>query len=213
VEIGLAIAVIVSLLIVIYESAYPHTSVLGRLPGTSIYRNVKQYPQGERYDGILIVRIDAPLFFANAQNVRDTIRKYRLEAQEELDQATTNNIATAVNGRSSTVRYIILEMAPVGSVDTSAMHILSDMHETYLSHGQQLCFSNPNHKVMERMILSGFADKVGRRHFFCSLHDAVHYCLDEMDAESVDANTSSFQDDMEAQQQQQEQPFVVGHYL
>ena len=48
VEIGLAIAVGVSLLLVIYESAYPHTAVLGRLPGTTVYRNVKQYPEAER---------------------------------------------------------------------------------------------------------------------------------------------------------------------
>jgi sulfate transporter 4 len=222
VEIGLAIAVGVSLLIVIYESAYPHISVLGRLPGTSIYRNVKQYPQGECYDGIVIVRIDAQLYFANAQNVRDAIHKYRLHAQEELDQSnattatcTTSSSAaaaasTGIGGRAtSTVRYIILDLAPVGSVDTSAMHILTDMYETYLSRGEQLCFSNPNPKVMERMMLSGFADKVGRRHFFCSLQDAVHYCLDEMDAESVDFNnTSSCQDEMEAQQQ----PLVVDHY-
>ena len=50
VEVGLAIAVGVSLLIVIYESAYPHTSVLGRLPGTNTYRNVKQYPGAVRYE-------------------------------------------------------------------------------------------------------------------------------------------------------------------
>jgi sulfate transporter 4 len=208
VEIGLAIAVGVSLLIVIYESAYPHTSVLGRLPGTNIYRNINQYPQGERYEGIVIVRIDAPLYFANAQNVRDKIRKYRLQAQEELDQTTAPSSGRST---SSTVRYIILEMAPVGSVDTSALHILTDMYETYLSHGQRLCFSNPNQAVMELMLVSGFADKVGRRHFFCSLQDAVHYCLDEMDGESVDANASSFHDEMEAQQQQHE-PLVVGHY-
>jgi sulfate transporter 4 len=208
VEIGLAIAVAVSLLIVIYESAYPHTAVLGRLPGTNIYRNVTQYPQGERYDGIVIVRIDASLYFANAQNVRDAIRKYRLQAQEELDQtnATSTTSASAAAGNNggrttSTVRYIILDLAPVGSVDTSAMHILTDMHETYFSRGQRLCFSNPNSKVMERMILSGFADKVERINFFCSIQDAVHYCLDEMDAESVDANNSSaFQDEMETQQ-------------
>jgi sulfate transporter 4 len=35
VEIGLAVAVAVSILLVIYESAYPHTAVLGRLPGTT----------------------------------------------------------------------------------------------------------------------------------------------------------------------------------
>mmetsp|Transcript_28564 Transcript_28564/g.47552 ORF Transcript_28564/g.47552 Transcript_28564/m.47552 type:complete len:94 (+) Transcript_28564:2-283(+) len=44
VEFGLAIAVAVSVIIVVYESVYPHTAVLGRLPGTSLYRNIKQYP-------------------------------------------------------------------------------------------------------------------------------------------------------------------------
>ena len=50
VEVGLAIAVGVSLLIVIYESAYLHTSVLGRLPGKNTYRNVKQYPGAMRQE-------------------------------------------------------------------------------------------------------------------------------------------------------------------
>jgi MFS superfamily sulfate permease-like transporter len=38
VEAGLAIAVALALLSVIYESAYPHTAVLGNLPGTRVYR-------------------------------------------------------------------------------------------------------------------------------------------------------------------------------
>ena len=41
VELGLGIAVGISLLLVVFESAYPHTAVLGRLPGTTEYRNVK----------------------------------------------------------------------------------------------------------------------------------------------------------------------------
>ena len=47
VETGLAIAVIISLLIVLYESAYPHSTVLGRLPGTTYYRSIKQYSEAE----------------------------------------------------------------------------------------------------------------------------------------------------------------------
>ena len=178
VEIGLAIAVFVSLLIVIYESAYPHTSVLGRLPGTNVYRNVKQYPEAERYDGIVLVRIDAPVYFANAQNVRDKIRKYRLVAQEELD------------ARNGTVKYLVLEMSPVSHVDTSALHILEDMYETYLSRGQQMCFTNPSLKVMNLMVDSGFVEKVGEEHFFVSLADAVSWCLHEMDTEAVSIHES-----------------------
>ena len=84
VEIGLAIAVSVSLLIVTYESAYPHTAVLGRLPGTTVYRNIKQYPDAERYDGIVMVRIDAPIYFANTQNVREKIMKYERVAEQQM---------------------------------------------------------------------------------------------------------------------------------
>ena len=45
IEIGLGIAIGLAVLIVIYESAFPHTALLGRIPGTGVYRNVKQYPQ------------------------------------------------------------------------------------------------------------------------------------------------------------------------
>ncbi len=155
VEIGLAIAVGVSLLLVIYESAYPHTAVLGRLPGTTIYRNVKQYPEAERYEGIVMVRIDAPIYFANTQNVREKIQKYELKAEQELEE----------RGNEETVQYVILEMSPVSHVDTSALHILQDMLGG----------------VMERFIASGFADEVGRDHIFVAIQDAVNWCLTEMD--------------------------------
>lgn len=165
VKTGLAIAVGVSLLLVIYESAYPHTSVLGRLPGTRYYRNIKQYDMAEQYDGIVIIEIDAPLYFANAQNYRDKIRKYRLKAEP--------------------LQFLILEMSSMGHIDTSALHVLKDMYETYLERGQQICFSNPNLKVYHRLEKAGFVDFVGRQHFFTGLHDAVTYCLQEMDTEAI----------------------------
>lgn len=168
VEIGLAIAVLVSLLLVIYESAYPHTAVLGRLPGTAVYRNVKQYPEAERYDGIVMVRIDAPIYFANTQNVREKLQKYEQKAEEQLKE-------------SDHVQFVILELSPVSHVDTSALHILQDMHESYQERGVQLCFSNPNVKVMERFRTSGLLNAIGSEHFFVTLDDAVHWCLEHMD--------------------------------
>jgi hypothetical protein len=36
---------------VIYESANPHMAILGRLPGTAVYRNIKQYPDAITYPG------------------------------------------------------------------------------------------------------------------------------------------------------------------
>ena len=47
------------------QVGFPHTAVLGRLPGTNVFRNVKQYPEAQQYPGILTIRIDAPLYYAN----------------------------------------------------------------------------------------------------------------------------------------------------
>lgn len=46
-------------------------AVLGRLPGTTVYRNVQQYPEAYTYNGIVIVRIDAPIYFANISYIKD----------------------------------------------------------------------------------------------------------------------------------------------
>lgn len=183
VEVGLAIAVGVSLLIVIYESAYPHTSVLGRLPGTAHYRNVKQYQDAEVYDGIVIMRIDAPLYFANAQNMRDKIRKYRLQAEDRAARDGTHP-----------VQYLVLELGPVSHVDTSALHILEDMHVNYSNRNQQLVFCNPSLNVMGNLVSSGLADKVGREFIFPSVHDAVQQCLSTMDVEARSMHESVHED-------------------
>jgi len=164
VELGLGIAVGLSLLIVIFESAYPHTAVLGRLPGTTQYRNVKNYRQAELYDGILVVRIDAPIYFANTQNIRDKVQKY------------TDRVS-----KDKKVQFIIIEFSAVAHVDTSALHTLHEMIKNYESRHIRLCITNPNAKVMERFFSSGLADEITRELIFVSTHDAVNYCLSEMD--------------------------------
>jgi high affinity sulfate transporter 1 len=47
----------------------PHTAVLGKIPDTNIYRNVLQYPDATRIPGILLVRIDAAIYFANTNYI------------------------------------------------------------------------------------------------------------------------------------------------
>jgi hypothetical protein len=43
---------------------------------------------------------------------------------------------------------------------------------------------------MERLDTSGFIDKVGREHFFACMHDAVQFCLNEMDCEAISMHAS-----------------------
>lgn len=170
VEIGLSIAVGVSILLVTYESAYPHTAVLGRLPGTTVYRNIKQYPEAERYDGILICRIDAPIYFANTQYVREKMTKYELQTKD--------------------CRFVIMDLSPVSHIDTSGLHILQDIFTMYQARSVQLCLCNPNDVVMNRFILAGFEKEVGEDNIYVNTHDAVVECMRE-----YEKKTTTYPDD------------------
>ncbi len=176
VELGLGIAVSISLLLVIFESAYPHTAILGRLPGTTQYRNIKNYRQAELYNGIVVVRIDAPIYFANTQNIRDKVMKYEQRA----------------SSKDKKVKFIIIEFSAVAHVDTSALHALQDMHKNCINRNIQICITNPNAKVMQRLLSSGIVDDIGREHIFVSTHDAVNFCLTEMDSDEMSKNSSKF---------------------
>ena len=181
VELGLGISVGLSLFLVIFESAYPHTAILGRLPGTTEYRNIKNYGQAERYDGIVVVRVDAPIYFANTQNVRDKVQKYVNKAKQSLKD----------RGSDAVVKFVIVELSAVAHVDTSALHILQDMYKNYTNQKIQLCFTNPTVNVMARLVSSGIADEIGREHIFVSTHDAVDYCLTAMDSIETSMHPSS----------------------
>ena len=184
VELGLGISVGISLFLVIFESAYPHTAILGRLPGTTEYRNIKNYKQAERYDGLVVVRIDAPIYFANTQNVREKVHKYERQAREALLANKKGQ------GSQTEVQFIILELSAVAHVDTSALHILQDMNKNFLHRNIQLCLSNPNSQVMQRLVSSRIADEIGRDNIFVSTHDAVDHCLAEMDSEEMSRHDS-----------------------
>jgi MFS superfamily sulfate permease-like transporter len=69
-----------------------------------VYRNVKQYPSAQLPAHVCAVRVDAPLYFANLQVIRNRIEKYLTIA--------------AKDGRGP-IHYVILDMAPVSFVDST----------------------------------------------------------------------------------------------
>jgi len=170
-EKGIGIAVIISLLSVIYESAYPHTAVLGKLPGTNVYRNIKQYPNAQRYNQLIIARIDAPLYFANIQHVREKMQKYEQNALN----------ADSINGKEE-IKFMIVDCSPVSHIDSSALHILKEMCIDYRNRDVQLCICNPNIKVMVKLVSSGLVELIGEDYIFVSTQDAVQACLIELES-------------------------------
>lgn len=61
----------ISLLRVLLFIARPRTLVLGNLPNSTIFRNAEQYLNAINVPGILILQIDAPIYFVNASYLRE----------------------------------------------------------------------------------------------------------------------------------------------
>jgi high affinity sulfate transporter 1 len=71
---GLVIGVALSVLVFVYRASRPVFSVLGRHPDVpGAYEDIRRHKRARPLDGVLIVRPDAPLFYANAQPLRDTV--------------------------------------------------------------------------------------------------------------------------------------------
>ena len=61
-------------------------------------RNIRQYPEAAEESGLLLVRLDAPLYFANVQYVRDRLRKYELRSQVSCDDDTAAVAVSVFSG-------------------------------------------------------------------------------------------------------------------
>ncbi|KAJ6902036.1 sulfate transporter 4.1 [Populus alba x Populus x berolinensis] len=167
IEIGVLVGVGASLAFVIHESANPHIAVLGRLPGTTVYRNIEQYPEAYTYNGIVIVRIDAPIYFANISFIKDRLREYEVDADKSSSRGP----------EVEKIYFVILEMSPITYIDSSAVQALKDLHQEYKSRDIQICISNPNRDVLLTLTKAGIVELLGKERYFVRVHDAVQVCL------------------------------------
>jgi SulP family sulfate permease len=156
IERGIIVAVVASLLVVLSQSARPHIAVLGRVPGTTNFRNVDRTPDAVTIPGVVVVRIDAPLYFANSDFLARTLRKVEAAHPERL-------------------RVMILDCSSVTSIDTSADFVLSELADDYGARGVEFFLADVKGVVLDVMRRSGFYARLGPARFFFSTHEAVGY--------------------------------------
>ena len=151
---GITVGVLASLGDVLRRAAFPATAVLGRLPGeTPAYRDVARHEHAAAPDGTLVYRFDAPLFFANADVLRDEVRAL---------VATTPGV-----GR------VILEFGAVYDLDTTGLQVLIRLAGELQAAGVSLHFARVRTKVRGLMRRGGLEDVVGRDAFHLRVERAV----------------------------------------
>lgn len=108
VEIGIGIAVAASVVAVAARMMTPHTAELGRLPGTTLYRNVDRFPEAERVPGVAIIRFDVSLSYLNVEFMKRRVQRLVGEAGPDL-------------------RAIVIDASGVNDIDTSALEAVTEL--------------------------------------------------------------------------------------
>lgn len=94
---GLVIGVVSMLLLVVYNASRPHIGVLARVPGRpGAFGDVDRHPDYERIPGLLVLRLESPLFYANAAQVRDRV-KYLVGVSNPLPRAVVLEVGATVD--------------------------------------------------------------------------------------------------------------------
>jgi len=71
---GIALGVVIALLMLIYLASHPQDAVLGQLPGTEAYRDVKRHPEALTFPGLLIWRMGGDMFFASIGHFNEGLK-------------------------------------------------------------------------------------------------------------------------------------------
>ncbi|CAM6114429.1 unnamed protein product [Calypogeia fissa] len=159
---GLLFAIIMSFGKIIFQVTRPHTAVLGKVPGTYYYGNTHQYPDANTEPGILIIRIDSSIYFANANYIRERILRYVVDEVEKINKACEGPL-----------QFVLVDLTPVQSVDTTSLHVLEELNRGLKKQDLQMAFSNPGSGVIEKFEVGGLVDLVGPEWFFLSVGEAV----------------------------------------
>ncbi|XP_008807263.1 sulfate transporter 3.1-like [Phoenix dactylifera] len=165
VEIGLVIAVAISIFRVLLFVARPRTTVLGNIPNSMIYQRMDQYPVAQSVPGVIILRVDAPIYFASASYLRERISRWIDEEEDKLKSKTKTSL-----------QYVILDLGAVSSIDTSGISMLVEVKKSMDRRGLQLVLANPGGEVMKKLDKSEVLETIGHEWIFLTVGDAVAAC-------------------------------------
>jgi SulP family sulfate permease len=165
VEAGLVVGVALAIFLHLYSTSRPHVAVVGQIPGTATFRNVKRHTVVTSPE-ILSLRVDESLYFPNARFLEDRV-----------------NEAVATN---PAIRHVILECPAVNTIDASALESLEAINHRLQDGGITFHLSEVKGPVMDRLERSHFLEELtGRVHL--RQYDAVASINPDLAHRTLDA--------------------------
>ncbi len=147
---GIVVAIVLSLIGLALQTARPPVFIVGRKRGTDVLRPLSaEHPDDETFDGLLILRPEGRLYFANAQNVGERIRALIAEHKP---------------------RVVVLDLSRVPDIEYSALKMLQEgARRTSVT----LWLVDCNPGVLDMVRRAGLDHELGPDHLFFNARTAI----------------------------------------
>ncbi|ACD19951.1 SulP family inorganic anion transporter [Paraburkholderia phytofirmans] len=151
---GIFIAIGLSLLSFVWRAWHPYDAVLGKIEGRPGYHDVARHPDAKQLAGLLLIRWDAPLFFANAEIFSQHVRRAIAQAAPRPE-------------------WLVVASEPITDIDVTAADMLSRLDHELEATGIAMYFAEMKGPVKDRLRAYGLSEIFDERHFFETVTDAV----------------------------------------
>ncbi|MFE5705356.1 SulP family inorganic anion transporter [Rhodococcus koreensis] len=160
---GILVAIGLSFVAVVAQAWQPYRTELVRTADRPGFHDVERHPGGDRIPGLVLVRFDAPLFFANGEIFDEYVRSVVAEAP-------------------TPVEWVVIAAEPITGLDTTAVDELVDL-DTYLEgKGIRLAFAEMKGPIKDRLIRFGVGDRFDATHFYPTIDSAVEAFRDRAES-------------------------------
>jgi SulP family sulfate permease len=157
---GMIIGLVASMLFVIYRSSRPHVSSLGRVPGVpGLYTDLVRHPGNIPVPGVLIVRLDGQLYYANAPTYREHVK-------------------AMIEERESPPRAVIFDSSSWYQIDLTSVEILKKMVNELRGEHIDAYMADVHVPVFEYGRKTGLLELIGEDHLFLTVDEALK-CIED----------------------------------
>lgn len=142
VMVGLTLAVWLSLIIVLYSASRPTLAVLGEMPEKpGAFADIARHPECLEIPGLLILRIDSPLYYFNVNYVARMIRE-------------------RVIARRETLHTLLLDVGATSDLDLTTIDGMQALMSQLRERGVEVMYAQVRGGVRERLRRVGASDEL-----------------------------------------------------
>jgi high affinity sulfate transporter 1 len=150
---GILAAIVLSMVALLRQANFPPVYVLGRKPGTDVFRpRTSEHPEDESVPGLLVLRTEGRIYFANAQRIADKASALVLQANP---------------------RTVLLDMGAVPDIEYTGLRMLIEAEATMRARGRTLMLAALNPAALAVIQRSSLGPLLGRERMFFTVAQAV----------------------------------------